>query len=99
MALTPEQLQRIARLARIAVGPAESQAVAGRLNQVLGLIDRLQAVDTGSIEPMAHPLDGPLQVRQRLRPDTVSEADHRAEYQKPAPAVEDGLYLVPKVIE
>ena len=99
MALTPEQLQRLARLARIAVGPAESQAVAGRLNQVLGLIDQLQALDTKGTEPMAHPLDGPLQVRQRLRPDAVSEPDHRAEYQKPAPAVEDGLYLVPKVIE
>ena len=99
MSLTTDQLQRIARLARIAVSPAESSAVTGRLNQVLGLIDRLQAQDTSGIEPMAHPLDGALPVRQRLRPDAVSEPDRRAEYQKPAPAVEEGLYLVPKVIE
>jgi aspartyl-tRNA(Asn)/glutamyl-tRNA(Gln) amidotransferase subunit C len=99
MSLTPHQLQRIARLARIAVKPVEAEAVTGRLNQVLGLIDKLQALDTSGTEPMAHPLDGPLAVRQRLRADAVSEADLRETYQKPAPAVEDGLYLVPKVIE
>jgi aspartyl-tRNA(Asn)/glutamyl-tRNA(Gln) amidotransferase subunit C len=99
MSLTPDQLQRIARLARIAVSPAEADAVTGRLNQVLGLIDRLQALDTSGIEPMAHPLDGPLAVHQRLRPDAVSEPDRREDYQKPAPAVQDGLYLVPKVID
>jgi len=99
MSLNPEQLQRIARLARIAVSPAEATAVTGRLNQVLGLIDRLQAVDTAGTAPMAHPLDGPLEVHQRLRPDAVSEPDRREAYQVPAPAVQDGLYLVPKVIE
>ena len=99
MSLTPDQLQRIALLSRIAVSPEEARGVADRLNQVLGLIDQLQAVDTGGIEPMAHPLDAQLVVQQRLRPDAVSETDRRADFQAVAPAVEQGLYLVPKVIE
>ena len=101
MSLTPDQLQRIALLARIAVDPQEARAVTDRLNQVLGLIDQLQAVDTRGIEPMAHALDAQLNIRQRLRPDAVTEADQRDEYQAVAPAatVEQGLYLVPKVIE
>jgi len=99
MSLTPEQLQRIALLARIDVAPAEAQAVAERLNQVLGLIDQLQSVDTQGIEPMAHALDAQLSVHQRLRPDEVTETDRHADYQQGAPAVEQGLYLVPKVIE
>jgi len=99
MSLTPDQLQRIALLARVAVSPEEAQGVTDRLNQVLGLIGQLQAVDTRGIEPMAHALDGQLSVRQRLRPDAVTEPDLRAEFQAPAPAVEQGLYLVPKVIE
>jgi aspartyl-tRNA(Asn)/glutamyl-tRNA(Gln) amidotransferase subunit C len=99
MSLTPDQVQRIALLARIAVSPDEAQGVTERLNQVLGLIDQLQAVDTRGIEPMAHALDSQLAARQRLRPDTVSETDCREPYQAVAPAVENGLYLVPKVIE
>jgi aspartyl-tRNA(Asn)/glutamyl-tRNA(Gln) amidotransferase subunit C len=95
MSLTPDQLQRIALLARIDVSPEEAQGVTERLNRVLGLIDQLQAVDTQGIEPMSHALD----VVQRLRPDAVTEADRRDDYQKGAPAVEQGLYLVPKVIE
>ena len=99
MSLTPDQLQRIALLARIAVSPEEANGVTDRLNQVLGLIDQLQAVDTRGIEPMSHALDAQLAVQQRLRPDTVTEPDRRAEFQSVAPAVEGGLYLVPKVIE
>ncbi len=95
MSLTPDQLQRIALLARIDVSAEEAQGVAERLNQVLGMIDQLQAVDTQGIEPMSHALD----VVQRLRPDAVTEPDRRDDYQKGAPAVEEGLYLVPKVIE
>ena len=95
MSLTPDQLQRIALLARIDVTAEESRGVTERLNQVLGLIDQLQALDTAGIEPMSHALD----VVQRLRPDEVSEADRREAYQRGAPAVEQGLYLVPKVIE
>ena len=99
MSLTPDQLQRIALLARIAVSPDEARGVTDRLNQVLGLIDQLQAVDTGGIEPMSHALDSQLQAAQRLRPDEVTEPDRRAQFQGIAPAVEQGLYLVPKVIE
>jgi len=99
MSLTPDQVQRIALLARIAVSPEEAQGVTDRLNQVLGLIDQLQALDTRGIEPMAHALDAQLAVRQRLRPDAATEPDRLADYQAVAPAVEGGLYLVPKVIE
>ena len=95
MSLTPDQLQRIALLARIDVSTEEAQGVAERLNRVLGMIDQLQAVDTQGIEPMSHALD----VVQRLRPDAVTETDRRDDYQQGAPAVEQGLYLVPKVIE
>ena len=99
MSLTPDQLQRIALLARIAVKPDEAGGVTERLNQVLGLIDQLQAVDTRGIEPMSHALDAQLAVQQPLRPDAVTEPDRRDDYQAVAPAVERGLYLVPKVIE
>jgi len=99
MSLTPDQIQRIARLARIAVSPAEADAVRQRLNRVLELIDELQAADTTALEPMAHALEAELGAQQRLRQDQVTETDRRAEYQAVAPAVEQGLYLVPKVLE
>jgi aspartyl-tRNA(Asn)/glutamyl-tRNA(Gln) amidotransferase subunit C len=95
MSLSDDQIRRIARLARIAIGDEESAQVRDRLNRVLGLIDQLQAVDTAGIEPMSHALD----VVQPLRPDAVTESDQRARCQSQAPAVEGGLYLVPKVIE
>ena len=103
MSLSPDQVRRIAALARIELKPEEEQGVAERLNRVLGLIDQIQQQDTSGIAPMAHPLDGQLSgqppVAQRLRPDEVGEKDKRQEFQKIAPAVEGGLYLVPKVIE
>ena len=95
MSLSDDQIRRIARLARIAIGEEESAQVRDRLNRVLGLIDQLQAVNTAGIEPMSHALD----VVQPLRPDAVTESDQRARFQSGAPAVEGGLYLVPKVIE
>ena len=95
MSLTPDDVRRLARLARIAIEPEESGAVLDRLNSVLGLIDQMRKVDTKGVEPMAHALD----VVQRLRPDEVREANQREAYQSVAPAVDDGLYLVPKVIE
>ena len=95
MSLSDDQVRRLARLARIDIRPEDSAAVGARLNQVLGLIDELRAVDTAGIEPMAHALD----LTQRLRPDEVTEPDRRKLYQSVAPAVDAGLYLVPKVIE
>jgi aspartyl-tRNA(Asn)/glutamyl-tRNA(Gln) amidotransferase subunit C len=95
MSLSEDQIRRLAHLARIAVREDESATVTERLNRVLGLIDQLQAVDTDGIEPMSHALE----VVQPLRPDAVTESDQRSLFQAAAPAVEDGLYLVPKVIE
>jgi aspartyl-tRNA(Asn)/glutamyl-tRNA(Gln) amidotransferase subunit C len=95
MSLSDDQIRRLARLARIAIRPEESAALAGRLNRVLALVDEMRAVDTTGIEPMSHALD----LVQRLRPDEVTEGDRRHEYQSVAPAVGEGLYLVPKVIE
>jgi aspartyl-tRNA(Asn)/glutamyl-tRNA(Gln) amidotransferase subunit C len=95
MSLSDDQIRRLARLARIAIRPEESAEVSRRLGRVLSLVDEMRAVDTAGIEPMAHALD----LVQRLRPDEVTEADRRQDYQAAAPAVQDGLYLVPKVIE
>jgi aspartyl-tRNA(Asn)/glutamyl-tRNA(Gln) amidotransferase subunit C len=95
MSLSDDQIRRLARLARVALRPEEAGEVAKRLNRILSLVDEMQAVDTAGIEPMSHALD----LVQRLRPDELTETDRRSLYQSVAPAVEDGLYLVPKVIE
>ncbi len=95
MSLVHDQVRRLARLARIAIRPDETESVLERLNRVLGLVDEMRRVDTTGVEPMAHPLDAV----QRLRADEVTENDQRKLYQSVAPAVEGGLYLVPKVIE
>jgi aspartyl-tRNA(Asn)/glutamyl-tRNA(Gln) amidotransferase subunit C len=99
MSLSDDQVRRLAHLARIGIRPEESAAAIDRLNRVLGLIDQLKAVDTAGIEPMAHPLDALLPEGQRLRPDEVTDKDRRELYQSVAPAVQEGLYLVPKVLE
>jgi aspartyl-tRNA(Asn)/glutamyl-tRNA(Gln) amidotransferase subunit C len=95
MSLSDDQVRRLARLARLAVQPEESAAVVERLNRVLALVDEMRRVETAGIDPMSHPLDA----QQRLRPDVVTEPDRRDLYQSVAPAVDGGLYLVPKVIE
>jgi aspartyl-tRNA(Asn)/glutamyl-tRNA(Gln) amidotransferase subunit C len=95
MSLTPDDVRRIARLARIAIEPEEFATVLGSLERVLGLVDEMRSVDTQGIEPMAHALE----LTQRLRPDEAREPDRQEIYQSVAPAVADGLYLVPKVIE
>jgi aspartyl-tRNA(Asn)/glutamyl-tRNA(Gln) amidotransferase subunit C len=95
MSLSDDQVRRIARLARIALQPGESAAVTERLNRVLAMVDEMRRVDTAGVEPMAHAQD----VVQPLREDSVTESDRREGYQAVAPAVEEGLYLVPKVIE
>lgn len=95
MAITLEEVRRLALLARVAIEESEAQAVLSQINDILGLIARMQAVDTRGVEPMSHALD----VTQRLREDAVTESDQRAAFQALAPHVEGGLYLVPKVIE
>lgn len=95
MALERSDVEKIAHLARLGLNEAEIPRTTDTLNSILGLVDAMQAVDTDGIEPLAHPLEA----TQRLRPDAVTEANHRDAYQAIAPAVENGLYLVPKVIE
>ena len=95
MALEEKDVAKIAHLARLQVTDAEMSAVASRLSTILGMIEQLQAAPTEGIAPMAHPMDAV----QRLRPDVATETNQRETYQSIAPAVEDGLYLVPKVIE
>ena len=95
MPLSKEEVRRIAELARIGVSEAEAAAVQAQLNDILELIGRMQKVDTEGVTPMSHGQDLEL----RLRDDTVTERDQRERFQSVAPEVEQGLYLVPKVIE
>ena len=95
MALERSDVEKIAHLARLGSNDADLPRTTEALNSMLGLIDQMQAVDTTGIEPLAHPLEA----SQRLRADVVTETNHREAYQSIAPAVENGLYLVPKVIE
>ena len=95
MALELDDVKRIAHLARIAIDEAEARAVLSQMNDVFGLIEQMQSVDTAGIEPMSHAMD----LAQRLRGDAVTETDQRAAFQAVAPQVDGGLYLVPKVIE
>ena len=99
MELQPDDLKRLARLARIALSEDDVLLLQGQLNGVFGLIDELQAVDTRGIEPLAHPLDVLLPLSQRLREDRVTEFDQRSANLANAPAQENGLFLVPKVLE
>ena len=93
--LSLEEIQRIARLARIELAAPEAEALARDMNDILAMVDAMSAVDTRGVEPMSHP----QQAMQRLREDEVTERDARERFQAIAPEVEDGLYLVPKVIE
>ena len=95
MSLEFRDVKRIALLARIEISDADAQATLAQLTNLFGLIEEMKAVDTEGVEPMSHGIE----VAQRLREDQVTESNHREAYQACAPAVEDGLYLVPKVIE
>jgi aspartyl-tRNA(Asn)/glutamyl-tRNA(Gln) amidotransferase subunit C len=95
MALERSDVEKIAHLARLGLNEGEIPQTTATLNNILGLIDAMQAVDTSGIEPLAHPLEA----TQRLRADAVTEQNQRDAYQAVAPAVESGLFLVPKVIE
>ena len=95
MTIQPEEIRKIAYLARLAMDDAQLAAVQRDVGNILKLVDQLQSVDVNHIAPLAHPQDA----LQRLRADTVIEPDQRAAFQAIAPATENGLYLVPKVIE
>ncbi len=95
MPLSLPEVKRVAWLARLEITEAEAAAAQGHLNEIFKLIEQMQSVDTERVTPMAHGQD----VAQRLREDRVTETDQHALYQGIAPQVEDGLYLVPKVIE
>lgn len=96
MTLTREQVENIAHLARLELEPAEIARFQQNLSSIVDFIGELERADTAGVEPMAHPLPG---LTQRLRPDALTERDERERYQKNAPQVAAGLYLVPKVIE
>jgi len=95
MSLDQDTIRRIAHLARLGVDEAENATYARSLSDIFAFVEQLNAVDTTGIEPMAHPLDA----TQRLRPDAVTEHNQREQFQKVAPRVDSGLYLVPRVIE
>ena len=95
MSLDKTQVEKIAHLARLEIDPADVTEYATNLSNILDLVEQMDAVDTEGVDPMAHPTDAV----QRLREDVVTEHDQRDQFQAIAPQVENGLYLVPKVIE
>jgi len=95
MSLTPKEVQKIAHLARLNLSEEDIALYTPQLSSILDFIEHMNQVDTSQTEPLAHPLD----INQRLRPDTVTETDTRQKFQTIAPRVEADLYLVPKVIE
>ncbi|MEY1662679.1 Asp-tRNA(Asn)/Glu-tRNA(Gln) amidotransferase subunit GatC [Isoalcanivorax beigongshangi] len=95
MSLDPQALARVAHLARLDLSADDHNGLTERLNTILAMVDRLQDADVSHLEPMAHPLDAV----QTLRADEVTEPDVRAQVAPLAPAMDDGLYLVPRVIE
>ena len=99
MALTPQDVSRIAHLARLDLSAAEQAQMLVQLNGFFGIVEQMGAVDTRGVEPLYTPLSAVQDVTLRLREDTVSETVDRAANQRSAPAVEEGLFLVPKVIE
>jgi aspartyl-tRNA(Asn)/glutamyl-tRNA(Gln) amidotransferase subunit C len=96
MSLTRQDVEKIAHLARLSITEEEMPVYVTSLSSIVNFVDELSRVDTGGVEPMAHPLDGQ---HQRLRPDAVVDHDNHEKYQRNAPEVQAGLYVVPRVIE
>ena len=99
MSLTSTDIARIASLARLQLAPDESERMRGQINGFFDLVEQMRAVDTTGVEPLAHPVATIEDVTLRLADDVVTEPDNREANQRSAPAVENGLFLVPKVIE
>ena len=95
MSLTLNDVEKIAKLSRLSLNETEKAATLDKLNAIFALVEKMQAVNTDGVEPMAHPHE----VALRLREDAVTETDHAAEYQAVAPDVRNRLYIVPQVIE
>jgi len=95
MSLDKQTIQAIAHLARLQINDSEIEKYHDELSNILNLVEQMQACDTSNTKPMTHPFDATL----RLREDKISEQDQREKFQSFAPSTEDGLYLVPKVIE
>jgi aspartyl-tRNA(Asn)/glutamyl-tRNA(Gln) amidotransferase subunit C len=99
MSLTSTDIARIASLARLQLAPDESERMRGQINGFFELVERMRAVDTTGVAPLAHPVAAIEDITLRLAEDVVTEPDNREANQRSAPAVENGLFLVPKVIE
>ncbi|WP_374355481.1 Asp-tRNA(Asn)/Glu-tRNA(Gln) amidotransferase subunit GatC [Limnohabitans sp.] len=99
MSLTSQDIDRIANLARLALQPSEAEHMREQINGFFSIVEAMQAVDTTGVQPLAHPVAAIQDVQLRLREDVVSEPNNREANQQSAPAVERGLFLVPKVIE
>ncbi|MBC3870912.1 MULTISPECIES: Asp-tRNA(Asn)/Glu-tRNA(Gln) amidotransferase subunit GatC [Undibacterium] len=100
MSLTLNDVNRIANLAKLNISAAEADSTLDKLNGIFALAEQLKAVDTTGVAPLSHPIAALLpELALRLREDIVTETNQRDAYQQPAPATQDGLYLVPKVIE
>ena len=99
MALTSQDVSRIAHLARLELSAADEPVLRAQLNGFFSIVEQMSAVDTSGVEPLYTPLSALHPVTLRLRDDKVTETDRRADNQRSAPAVEDGLFLVPRVIE
>jgi aspartyl-tRNA(Asn)/glutamyl-tRNA(Gln) amidotransferase subunit C len=99
MSLTSSDIARIANLARLELHPQESERMLTQINGFFSMVEAMRAVDTSGVEPLAHPVAAIQDITLRLREDVVSETNQREANQRSAPAVERGLFLVPKVIE
>ncbi len=99
MSLTSSDIARLANLARLELAPAETARLQTQMNDFFSIVETMRAVDTTGVEPLAHPVATIQDIALRLRDDTVSEPNQREANQQSAPAVERGLFLVPKVIE
>lgn len=99
MSLTSADIARIANLARLELKPDESERMLTQMNGFFDIVEKMRAVDTSGVEPLAHPVAVIQDIALRLRDDVVSESNHIEANQRNAPAVEQGLFLVPKVIE
>jgi aspartyl-tRNA(Asn)/glutamyl-tRNA(Gln) amidotransferase subunit C len=99
MSLTSSDIARLANLARLELAPAETARLQTQMNDFFSIVETMRAVDTTGLEPLSHPVATIQDIVLRLREDAVSEPNQRDANQKSAPAVERGLFLVPKVIE